>query len=176
MGKEPGSRALVMASYSDEHYVDFWAPLVHDPARESAIGRLRALGLQQGADISGYAAGQRIIHKAKQQLHKIHKNDKALSPSVIGIVKEWKQAWHWWNVHTQPWKVAAEMVKPFGDDIECFTAGEAYSLEQGWVEGALKSAERALMAMSRITMARPDWIGDDEISRHGCLFGDYISH
>jgi hypothetical protein len=45
------------------------------------------------------------------------------------------------------WQIAEKMVQPFGRDVPLFTCGEAFSSEQGWIEGALKSAERVLEAL-----------------------------
>jgi hypothetical protein len=150
-------QTLVMASYSDEHYVDFWDPLVRDPAREREISRLKALGMRQRVDVSGYAASTRILNKAHAQLRNMHELATPPDPQ-FGVVKEWPEAWHLWNVHVEPWRVAASMVRPFGD-LEIYTCGEAYSLEQGWTEGALKSAERVIQAIGGIGV--PAWFKRD---------------
>jgi hypothetical protein len=145
-----------MASYSDDHYVDFWSSLLEDPILKKDISKMKALGMQQ-RDIVANSASRRIIDKAEDQLkhmHGIHGN-KDFPSAKVGIVKEWKQAWHFWNVHTEPWKVSQELCQPFGGDIPLFTCGEAYSLEQGWVEGALKSAERVLAMMGT---QHPQWL------------------
>jgi lysine 2-monooxygenase len=160
---------LVMASYSDEHYVDFWEPLVKDPAREAQILKQIALGIQS----STHAASQRIIDKAEAQLKIMH--GKAIPKADVGVVKEWKQAWHYWNVHVKPWELATEMITPLGSEVGIFLCGEAYSLEQGWVEGALKSAERVLQ---KVGLDQPAWIDRtaEMYEAVGCAnFDEYIS-
>jgi hypothetical protein len=159
----------VMASYSDEHYVDFWEPLVKDPAREAQILKQIALGIQS----STHAASQRIIDKAEAQLKIMH--GKAIPKADVGVVKEWKQAWHYWNVHVKPWELATEMITPLGSEVGIFLCGEAYSLEQGWVEGALKSAERVLQ---KVGLDQPAWIDRtaEMYEAVGCAnFDEYIS-
>ena len=62
--------------------------------------------------------------------------------------------WHSWDVHTEPWKMVTELRKPF-DGINLYICGEAYSMEQGWAEGALKSAE---MVLRELNISPPDWV------------------
>jgi flavin-dependent amine oxidoreductase len=149
--------AMIMASYSDEHYVEFWAPLLKDPRRIDMIAKLKAPAMQRRIDFSTYAASERIMRKAEHQLRRMHGEGLTFPEAEIGVVQEWKEAWHFWNVYTKPWEVAAWMVQPFGGTVKLFTCGEAYSLEQGWVEGALKSAERVLMAIG-MGVKEPEWI------------------
>lgn len=164
MGEEqsPDGPALVMASYNDEHYVDFWEPLVNDVERDIEAISQRENALVQGRDISRYVASARIIKKAISQLELMH--PKLHIPLATGgVVHQWKDAWHFWNVHSLPWETAEEMVKPF-EDVNLHVCGEAYSLEQGWVEGALKSAERVLQEMGLAP-----YLGEED-------FRAYISH
>lgn len=137
----PNAKAFVMASYSDDHYVDFWSPLVNDPILKEAERR-------------NHMASARIRMKAHEQLQTMH--DRQLPLPTGGRVKEWKEAWHFWNVHARPWDATARMVRPISE-LNLFTCGEAFSLEQGWIEGALKSAERVLAA---IGIAAPTGIKD----------------
>jgi hypothetical protein len=50
------------------------------------------------------------------------------------------------------------MVQPFVD-ADLFTCGEAFSGEQGWIEGALKSAERVL---EKLNLTPPEWVDSSE--------------
>jgi len=161
--------ALVMASYSDEHYVDFWTPLVEDPQRAREAINLKELAMSQKVDITAYAASRRIINKAAAQLALMHKGSgTAIPDSTFGVVKQWNDAWHFWNVHEQPWETAEYLVQPF-KSVRMFVCGEAYSLEQGWAEGALKSAERVLQVLG---LGLPSWVDEPKSGE----FMDYISH
>jgi enamine deaminase RidA (YjgF/YER057c/UK114 family) len=51
--------------------------------------------------------------------------------------------WHTWEPGISSEAVMQYMARPFGDD-RVFVCGEAFSSEQGWIEGALKSVERIL--------------------------------
>ena len=158
-GQQKGP-ALVMASYSDEHYVDFWEPLFNDLDRVVQASTKKELAITQGRDVSRYVASERMIKKAESQLQILHPG-RLIPETKEGLVQHWKNAWHFWNVHSKPWETAEALVQPF-DGCNLFTCGEAYSLEQGWVEGALKSAERVILAMG----CQPV-IGDEG-------FGEYI--
>lgn len=139
-------KSLLMASYSDEHYVDFWHPLMYDPCRE------RAFPQPDDPSVNDYKAGSRVVDKTKLMLNEIHQGT---PPDPIdAYAKEWQEAWHLWNVHIEPWKISQQMIQPF-NNLNLFTCGEAYSLEQGWVEGALKSAERVLLHLRKID--DPTW-------------------
>ncbi|MBS0155136.1 MAG: FAD-dependent oxidoreductase [Nitrospira sp.] len=171
-GAQLDEPAFIMASYNDDHYVDFWSPLLRDPKIKEEISRLKALGKERTVIITN-SASRRIIEKAEEQLEHMHGITLPAS-SKVGIVKEWKEAWHFWNVHTQPWEVSREMIQPFGTEVEMFTCGEAYSLEQGWVEGALKSAERVLKNMN---LQQPEWLNStSSLGTQYQSFDEYIAH
>lgn len=153
--------AAVMASYSDEHYVDFWRPLLHlprgaprhfdgDPENElSEVEKnvLDALGI-----------GEPLAMKAHGQITKLYPEGvrDTIPAPYVGLVMDWMQApyfggWHTWDVHCLPTDVIQRMAQPFGD-AKIFVCGEAFSSEQGWIEGALKSVE---LCLAKIGFAPP---------------------
>jgi monoamine oxidase len=79
------------------------------------------------------------------------------------IFKDWRDdpfggGWHFWNPRTKPWKIMQEMRRP-KPDRHVYVCGEAYSGNQGWVEGALTSAE--IMLEESFGLPRPAWLPDD---------------
>lgn len=52
-------------------------------------------------------------------------------------------AWNSWNIHVKAWEVRRQIVQPL-DDWPVYIIGEAYSAAQGWIEGALQTAETLL--------------------------------
>ena len=56
-------------------------------------------------------------------------------------------------------EIAGKLVRPFVD-ADLYTCGEAFSGEQGWIEGALKSAERVLESMG--LPSPPPWVDKTE--------------
>lgn len=50
---------------------------------------------------------------------------------------------NFWNIGVKSWEVIPKIAKPVAS-VPVYVVGEAYSDAQGWVEGALRSAEIVL--------------------------------
>jgi hypothetical protein len=155
---------MIMASYSDEHYVDFWRPLqrTEDVPPFHAF-RNPAIDEQVIDDLDGFGVAQAMVQKAHRQVRQVHglsrDGNDVVPPPIVGLGWDWSRApyfggWHSWNPHARSWEVMDRMVQPFVN-IPVFVCGEAYSTEQGWAEGALRSAERILR---RWNVALPTWL------------------
>jgi Flavin containing amine oxidoreductase len=77
--------------------------------------------------------------------------------------------WHSWNVGTKSSDVKTRIAKPFGG-YDVFVCGEAFSSDQGWIEGALRSAER--MVYDHFGKEQPLWLLGRTANRE--RFDDYI--
>lgn len=66
-----------------------------------------------------------------------------MGPTVIDAPPEHEVGYgvHQWGLHADDRQAMADLVQPLPD---LFTCGEAFSDYQGWVEGALRSADRVL--------------------------------
>lgn len=53
----------------------------------------------------------------------------------------WEHGVHVWNVKTDSAKMHLQARSPMGSRVPCYIVGEAYSVHQGWVEGALETVE-----------------------------------
>lgn len=175
--------ALVMASYSDEHYVSFWGPMLH-PDRELDLKPANDQPYIQPSPklpherwekikqtIKGIRskhpdllARRRMVEKVHLMLEEIHGRE--IPHPVLGIAQDWDAGWHTWIVGSRPWEepVRHQRVQPLDHLYLC---GEAYSPEQGWIEGALKSAEQVLEKMK---VARPEWLESLHVG-----WSDYIN-
>jgi hypothetical protein len=173
--------AMVMASYSDEHYVSFWRPFAPKgrenhhgvcqlPDRHSLtseqVKALEALAKDRGVP-------HRMVEKLRRQLADLHGVDIGQIPEpIIGIYIDWGRepneqgGWHTWEVNEECHTVAESLVQPLGEKEQLYICGEAYSSQQGWIEGALQSTERVL---TRLKVAPPDWFGDS-----ASAFASYI--
>jgi monoamine oxidase len=146
----PPDRAVVMASYSDEHYASYWRPFA-----PKAKGGRRSIKVQP-----------RMIEKLRAQLGILHGIE--VPEPIRGIFMDWatepniEAGWHSWEVNEQGDEVAASLVEPLQGLSIC---GEAYSGEQGWIEGALQSTERVLR---KLGLRNPT-------SYQGSDFDDYIT-
>ncbi len=148
--------AMLMASYDDGSDVGFWDGL--RPRRRQA----RALGVEVAAparpfvgddcddsdqEWCQYQADRRMVAEVARQLAAIH--GLSYTPAVRNAAfRDWGDdpyggGWNSWNIGVKSWEVKERMTQPF-DGRPLHVCGEAYSDAQGWVEGALQTAERML--------------------------------
>jgi Flavin containing amine oxidoreductase len=151
--------SMLMASYSDSHYIEFWSER-DKPKGRAYFGREGGIKVLPKDDetrdryaLEKFGAPRSMIIRAEHQLKLLHGLDKLSESDItplaeVGLYMEWSRApyyagWHSWKVGVKPWEVCREIMQPF-KNTQVFICGEAYSDEQGWTEGALKSAERLL--------------------------------
>jgi hypothetical protein len=152
--------SMIMASYSDSHYIEFWSELAKERSyryRGFKPGS-RKLSDEDEQVLNTFGAPLSMIVRAEHQLGLLHgkrvlANDKT-PQAEVGLYMEWSRppyyaGWHSWKVGVKPWEICDKIMQPFGDE-KVFICGEAYSDEQGWTEGALKSAERLLTLVFRL--------------------------
>jgi monoamine oxidase len=53
----------------------------------------------------------------------------------------WESGVHVWKKHADSLKMHVKARIPFGRRVPCFIVGEAYSMHQGWIEGALETVD-----------------------------------
>lgn len=175
--------SMIMASYSDSHYIEFWSELAkpRDWAYCGLKGGKQALLLDDDRRVlDTYGAPRSMILRAEHQLGLLHGRRvyeaESQPRAEVGLYMEWSRppyyaGWHSWKVGVDPWDVCRVMLRPFGD-ANVHICGEAYSDEQGWTEGALKSTERLLTQMYNLPLP-------SEIFTHGFgnktdIFREYI--
>lgn len=156
-------RAMLMASYSDAHYVDFWRALLARPGEKRYLREIEEGNLDKTRVWwESYGATARMIRKAHRQVRQLYPqlaaNDCIPDP-YVGLVMDWSQdpyfgGWHSWNVHYEAWKVRRTLRRPFAN-LGFHICGEAYSCEQGWAEGALRSAE---LVLKELGTPPPEWL------------------
>ena len=148
-------RAMLMASYDDGLNIGFW-----DGFRPK-----RGVGWRPGARASSdmewfqgtddqaayphwfkYRAPKRMVREVQRQLAVIH--GLGFIPDVINAsFKDWGDdpfggGWNSWNIGVKSQNVKQKILKP--TDAPLYICGEAYSDAQGWVEGALQTADMML--------------------------------
>ncbi|GAA3944219.1 NAD(P)-binding protein [Chitinophaga oryziterrae] len=153
-------RAMLLASYDDGTNIGFWDGL--RPQRKLAWqeGRSHAVlndpfigeddneikeaddGLNQTWD--QYKAPRRMVTEIARQLRQMHDLD--YTPVVRSAAfRDWGEdpyggGWNSWNIGVKSWEVRDKIVHPIAD-CPLYICGEAYSDAQGWVEGALQTAD-----------------------------------
>jgi len=161
-GEQPGAdtanrSALLLASYTDGPTVQFWSeylpsspPSVHGAAAQPA----------RPADVTAPAA---MIAEAQRQLREVHGPAARIPEPSFTSCQDWGRdpfggAFHFWEVGAKSWEVIPRMRRPI-PDANLSICGEAWSTGQGWIVGALNTAER--MLEERFGLRRPAWLPED---------------
>jgi monoamine oxidase len=127
-GGDPANRAsLLMVGWSDARAVRWWRSRHPTPP-------------------AAPAPGGPIVREVQRQLALAHGLTCLPEPSWARY-HDWTQdpfgaGWHVWRPGVRFWEVMPALRRPSGEEVSI--CGEAYSLRQGWVEGALQSAELML--------------------------------
>lgn len=151
-------RSMLMASYDDGLNIGFW-----DSFRPKRGGFLQAAikvksnmewfeeseksANKESREWAKYKAPARMVDEVQRQLAVIH--GLQFTPDVISAsFKDWGDdpfggGWNSWNIGVQSADVKSKILKP-DPGSPVFVCGEAYSDAQGWVEGALETAELML--------------------------------
>jgi len=96
---------------------------------------------------------QQLIDEVTRQLAEIHGVDaEKIRPKEV-FFKDWSDdpfggGWNFWNIGVKSPEVMQSIIQPCKDDknvpIPLYICGDAYSNWQGWVEGALETANMVL--------------------------------
>ena len=121
---------------------------------------LSAAGEGPGIDV--YMASEAMVHYAQMQLAEIHGVE--IPEPYIAAFRDWSQdpygaGYHAWGTNVNVKNVMERMRKPL-KDANVYICGEAYSGNQGWVEGALTTTEK--MVQEHFGLEWPaDWLPTD---------------
>ncbi len=160
---EPFMNSLLMASYNDISTVPFWKGL----ERGAPFAGHRPACIEPGvsdADIvpemESIATAQ-MVEVANRQMAEIHAVPQVEMP-YSAVYHDWSGdpyggGWHEWKAGYRLDEIMCRMRKPVADR-DIYIVGEAYSYGQGWVEGALDTAESMLEEF--FGMTRPAWVSD----------------
>jgi monoamine oxidase len=158
-----GGESMLLASYDDGSNIGFWdglrpqrkkawkKGLSHAELADPFLGENDDLetadndGLNQ--DWHQYKAPRKMVEELSRQLKQIHDLD--YTPMVKSAsFRDWGEdpfggGWNSWNIGVKSWEVKEKIVHPI-DNCSLYICGEAYSDAQGWVEGALQTADMML--------------------------------
>lgn len=111
-------------------------------------------GLQNPADpgvTTTLCAKPQLAQELQHQLAELHGRD---VPAPTGLLyKRWADdffggAYHTWNAGSKPYESSDAMIAPL-DGVPLYVCGEAFSTNQGWIEGALQTSEKVLAKMGK---------------------------
>lgn len=169
-GTDPNdSHSLFLGSYNDMRTVTFWQAIANSK-REGGIKRKlfvpRATNKALRSDFSerllSNQATQVMVDEAMSQIKELHGREDIPLPYVTWF-KDWTGdpyggGYHAWKANYDIEKTMKYMRHPIKEET-IYVCGEAYSDQQGWVEGAFCVAENMLEA--QFGLKRPSWIPID---------------
>lgn len=163
-GADPSNRnAALLASYDDERYTTFWEGLMgsHHPRYQPRANpqTARHAGSESWSD---YGAPAPMVEEAHRQLMELHGVTYAPQPYTAAY-RDWQEdpyggGVHFWKIGSKSWEVLPRILRP-KPDLQVYICGEAYSHQQGWVEGALQTTEQ--MLQTYFELEPPGWLASE---------------
>jgi lysine 2-monooxygenase len=154
LGTEENGRSLLLASFTDSIGVEYWnGYLPH--------GRYRLSDRGAGPTPLLFDPPDAMIADIVRQLGVMHEIDvpAPLSAKFVNWSGDpYGGGYHFWNTHVRSWEVMPRIRRP-APDANVFLCGEAFSAKQGWVEGAINTAEMTLETY--FGLPRPEWAPKD---------------
>jgi hypothetical protein len=159
--------SVLMASYNDGGSVEFWAGLARDSARYHPPDTACPPGVPIPDPTTPEHASAALVAELQNQLRELHglsglaNPDAAdIDPPYVTLFRDWTVdpfggGWHFWRIGARSKDVAARIRQP-SPPTPVYVCGEAWSHQQGWVEGALETADDVLENL--LGLPRPDWL------------------
>jgi len=146
--------AMLLASYDDGNNIGFWdglrpqrsktwkLDLPHPEIDNPFIGD--AVDSKKNLVWNEYQAPAKMVAEVARQLQLMH----GLSHTPVvnnASFRDWGEdpfggGWNSWNIGVKSWEVKDKITHPI-EVMPLYICGEAYSDYQGWVEGALQTAD-----------------------------------
>jgi monoamine oxidase len=165
-GADPDNyNSLMMVSYNDLGSVPFWKALEAQTLGPDSVfhGRPNPF-VPKGGELPATPQDitRQMVDAAQSLVRQVHGLDFVPEPFTAAY-HDWSEdpygaGWHAWKAGVEFWKVMPKIRKPV-DNEEVYICGEAYSINQGWVEGALQTAE--LMLDEHFGLKPPKWLPSD---------------
>lgn len=159
--------SMLMASYDDGSNIGFWdsfrarrrqawkkneeVPTLNDPFEATSASKKKS-DKTEDARWRKYQAPRGMVQEVGRQLGTIH--GMSYTPRVQDAAfRDWGDdpfggGWNSWNIGVKSWQVKQKITNPI-KDCPLYICGEAYSDAQGWVEGALDTADIMLRKMQK---------------------------
>jgi hypothetical protein len=157
----PYMNSLLMASYTDISTVPFWKGLEGGPRYEGYRPACLGPGVEDHIPDMEFTATDEMVQVANRQVAAVHALPDLPMP-YSAAYHTWNEdpyggGWHEWKANYRLDEVMCRMRKPVPHH-DIYIVGEAYSYGQGWVEGALDTAESMLEDF--FGLERPSWLTD----------------
>jgi monoamine oxidase len=170
LGTEPGSSNSLLLVYNDDRNIKYWIGLLRGTRDAPEFEPLSHAGAAAD-DAEGGSGGEWERHRPSQPmtdeiqrlLVEMHGKDAQIPRPYEAAYLDWSKdpyggGYNMWKINEKSWEVSRKIVQPV-TGVPVYICGEAYSTDQGWVEGALQTAEDLL---GRLRVPRPRWLLDTE--------------
>lgn len=161
-GANPASsHSLLLASYNDKRATPFWETLARHPLPFVPRGT-RMVSQVELHCLQDVQAPQRMVDEVLRELRELHGSSVEIPAPYVTWYKDWSAdpyggGYHAWQAGYPVHRVMPFMRKPDPEEA-IHIVGEAWSDQQGWVEGAFCVAER--MLQEHYALRRPDWLDE----------------
>lgn len=162
-GTDPkNSHSLFLASYNDMQTVTFWKALDEHPVKFTP----RSTSLVAAKDLVAAElrspASLAMVNEAMKEVRELHGAEMEIPEPYVAMYKDWADdpfggGYHAWKAVYSVRDVMPFMRQPDAQEA-VHICGEAYSDQQGWVEGAFCVAER--MLRDHFGRHCPWWLSD----------------
>jgi lysine 2-monooxygenase len=158
-GGKPWFNSLLMASYNDMGTVPFWKGLEEG---KPYLGFRPSCGSEDAGNAlapGDLPATDQMVRVAHKQVEEVHGLPEIPLP-YAAVYHSWNEdpyggGWHEWKAGFRLDEIMCRMRKPVPEQ-DIYIVGEAYSYSQGWVEGALDTAESTLQEF--FGLKQPLWL------------------
>ncbi|MDN3670497.1 FAD-dependent oxidoreductase [Echinicola jeungdonensis] len=161
-GVDPkNSHSLFLSSYNDMRTVQFWKALDNGEKFQTKTTKL-----VKGKNFlyPHYEhASKMMVEEVIKQVRDLHGPSISVPDPYTSAFKDWTLdpyggGYHAWKNHYKVWEIMPYIRQPHEEE-RVFITGEAYSDQQGWVEGAFCVAEHVMR--EKYNLACPDWLNED---------------
>lgn len=162
-GTDPHTdNSMLLGSYGDMETETFWKALSDDKVLFK-VKAARSASLQELHELDDVQATQLMVGELMNQLRELHGPDITIPDPYVTYFKDWTDepfgaGYHAWKAGYSVENVMPYMRRPVADE-QIHICGEAYSDQQGWVEGAFCEAEK--MLQEYFGLKRPIWLSPD---------------
>ncbi len=154
---DPKTNCAVLLIYDDGRDLDYWAGL-----RDSRATPFQSsVEMDESSQWSKHPAPQRMVDEVHRQLLEMHGiTDPTRVPAPYAAAyRDWGEqpyggGANFWHVGVRSYEVAEKIIQP-KPPHPVYVCGESYSHGQGWVEGALETAEE--MLEKHFGLPKPPW-------------------
>jgi monoamine oxidase len=159
-GKQPGAdpkntNSLVMATYDDGRNIKYWIGFLRDDKPTPYPGGGGSPEWQRNV------APRELVDEVHRLLAEVHGVPlESIPRPYAAAYRDWGLdpfggGYNLWKIHANSIAVARDIVAPV-KGLPAYICGEAYSHDQGWVEGAVETAEDMLQRC--FGLKEPGWL------------------